>query len=51
MKQSHLIAIALKHDLFVQSFRMVNDSKHENLCGEGKTRNEFAEWHVAWLAE
>ena len=20
-------------------------------CGEGKTRNEFAEWHVAWLAE
>ena len=20
-------------------------------CGEGKRRNEFAEWHVAWLAE
>ena len=19
--------------------------------GEGKRRNEFAEWHVAWLAE
>ena len=21
------------------------------LSGEGKRRNEFAEWHVAWLAE
>ena len=21
------------------------------LFGEGKRRNEFAEWHVAWLAE
>ena len=21
------------------------------LPGEGKRRNEFAEWHVAWLAE
>ena len=20
-------------------------------CGEGKGRNEFAAWHVAWLAE
>ena len=22
-----------------------------NIIGEGKRRNEFAEWHVAWLAE
>ena len=22
-----------------------------NLSGEGRTRNEFAEWHMAWLAE
>ena len=22
-----------------------------NVNGEGKRRNEFAEWHVAWLAE
>ena len=22
-----------------------------SLTGEGKRRNEFAEWHVAWLAE
>ena len=22
-----------------------------NTSGEGKTKNEFAEWHAAWLAE
>ena len=24
---------------------------HDLQFGEGKRRNEFAEWHVAWLAE
>ena len=23
----------------------------QSISGEGKRRNEFAEWHVAWLAE
>ena len=24
---------------------------HDTESGEGKRRNEFAEWHVAWRAE
>ena len=31
----------------------IENSKHDGRgpSGEGKRRNEFAEWHVAWLAE
>ena len=32
-------------------FRAVQTSRVLNISGEGKRRNEFAEWHVAWLAE
>ena len=28
-----------------------SESKSAKHHGEGKRRNEFAEWHVAWLAE
>ena len=28
-----------------------NQCTSSRLFGEGKRRNEFAEWHVAWLAE
>ena len=33
-------------------FRSLFDSRLiEPMNGEGKRRNEFVEWHVAWLAE
>ena len=27
------------------------EKKKKKMNGEGKMRNEFAEWHVAWLAK
>ena len=33
----------------VGSSKKIAESKVKT--GEGKRRNEFAEWHVAWLAE
>ena len=31
--------------------RKFSDGTIQKVYGEGKRRNEFAEWHVAWLAE
>ena len=37
---------------FVTQPRLSDKRKQDECrCGEGKRRNEFAEWHVAWLAE
>ena len=36
------------HDLVASSFQFL--LRYTNY-GEGKRWNEFAEWHVAWLAE
>ena len=35
----------------LNGFFFIASKKTLGISGEGKRRNEFAEWHVAWLAE
>ena len=36
---------------FAQYVRFIVIDLIFGYCGGGKRQNEFAEWHVAWLAE
>ena len=47
---SKIVIIMILHDI---SWLVLSDfcSLRYTKCGEGKRWNEFAKWHVAWLAE
>ena len=37
-------------EIYLQSAAHIT-TIHDSFIGEGKKPNEFAEWHVAWLAK
>ena len=45
---SKLVVVAM---FFVYIIIYILRNTHQKAIGEGKRRTEFAEWHVAWLAE
>ena len=52
---NNLFCVVLFDRLLRKVDRIYNNNIFKKLKpvanGEGKSRNEFAEWHVAWLAE
>ena len=45
------VALCVRKDNVCDQLKTNINKSRINFCGEGKRRNEFAEWHVAWLAE
>ena len=41
----------IRREPFVRTTRVLCETYWYKWFGEGKRRNEFVEWHVAWLAE